>query len=224
MKKNSYYLMALLLSVLMVSSCGDDEPDEGGSSSFNKNYVDLGLPSGTLWATCNVGASRPEDYGDYFAWGETSPKDTYEWSTYKWCLNNGFNFTKYYSDDNKTMLDLTDDAAYVNIGSKWCMPTVEQWIELQDECSWQWTSMNGIDGYLVNSNHNKNSLFLPAAGKYFRSSIEETGSRGYYWSKELYDDTPNFACHLYFKSSVIDCDFNPLHRYYGLSVRAVHVP
>lgn len=227
MKMISYYLMALLLSLLMVS-CGDDEPDDGGNSSSNKNYVDLGLPSGTLWATCNVGASRPEDYGNYFAWGETSPKDTYEWSTYKWSDGDfaGYDFNKYNTDDDKAVLDLSDDAAYINWGPKWRMPSVNQWIELQDECDWQWTTINGIDGYLVKSNYNKNSLFLPAAGIHRDGSlVEDAGSRGYYWSRELQNDRyPAFAYHLYFKSGVVDCDYDIYSRHYGLSVRAVHVP
>ena len=109
---------------------------EGTSVSEEHEYVDLGLPSGTLWATCNIGASTPEDYGDHFAWGETAPKDYYDWFTYKWYNGSYGTLTKYNTDsyygtvDNKTKLDSEDDAAYVNWGPQWRMPTVEQQKEL----------------------------------------------------------------------------------------------
>ena len=99
-------------------------------------YVDLGLPSRIKWATCNVGATTPEEYGDYFAWGETEPKDNYDWSTYKWCNESNATMTKYCTDssygtvDNKTVLELEDDAAYVNWGGNWRMPTKAELDEL----------------------------------------------------------------------------------------------
>ena len=128
---------------VMMLSCGDDdEPDGGSKQKDNHEWVDLGLPSGTLWATTNVGASKPEEYGDYFAWGETKPKSVYDWDTYKWCKGDDYHqLTKYcnlsnYGDngfvDNKTELDPGDDAAYVNWGSKWRMPSLEQMQELRD--------------------------------------------------------------------------------------------
>ena len=110
----------------------------------NHEWVDLGLPSGTLWATCNVGANTPEEYGDYFAWGETEPKDYYGWNTYKWCNGSRYTLTKYCTDssygyngfvDNKAELDPEDDAAYVNWGSSWRIPTTEQQCELYENCS-----------------------------------------------------------------------------------------
>ena len=99
-------------------------------------YVDLGLPSGTLWATRNVGATYPDDYGDYFAWGETEPKNNYDWNSYKWCNGSYTTLTKYCLNinygvhDGLTELKLEDDAAYVNWGSSWRMPTHEQQQEL----------------------------------------------------------------------------------------------
>ena len=104
-------------------------PDEPVTPPDNHEWVDLGLPSGTLWATCNVGANAPEEYGDHFAWGETSPKDVYNWSTYQWCNGSMFTLTKYNTEsslgmvDNKTELDPEDDAAYVNWGPSWRTPT-----------------------------------------------------------------------------------------------------
>ena len=142
---------------------------------FTYNAVDLGLPSGTLWADRNVGADSPEAYGDYFAWGEIEPKTIYGWSNYKWCNGSYDTLTKYctYSSDgtvdNKTTLDLEDDAAYVNMGSEWRMPTITEQQELIDNCTWTWTTQNGVNGYKVTGN-NGNSIFLPAAG--FRSGTD----------------------------------------------------
>ena len=160
------------------------------------DYVDLGLPSGTLWATCNVGASKPEEYGNYYAWGETAPKSTYNWSTYKWCKGSSNTMTKYctYSDygtvDNKTVLDPEDDAAYVNWGGDWCMPTEDEIRELNNTtyCTWSWTTQNGVYGYKVTSKSNGNSIFLPAAGDRGGSSLYYAGAGGYYWSSSLSSD------------------------------------
>ncbi len=141
------------------------------SISFSGHeYVDLGLPSGLKWATCNVGATAPEAYGDYYAWGETAPKTIYNWSTYKWCNGSYDTQTKYCTSssygtvDNKTVLDLADDAARANWGGAWRMPTDEEWTELRENCTWTWTNLNGKNGYEVKG-ANGNSIFLPAAGK-----------------------------------------------------------
>ena len=169
---------------------GEEHPHE---------YVDLGLPSGTLWATCNIGASSPEDYGDYFAWGETSPKDIYDWGTYKWCDGSATSLTKYNYDsnygtvDNKTMLEPEDDAAFVNWGPNWRLPTRNQYNELEENCTWKWTTRNGVGGYLV-TGRNGNSLFLPAAGYRNGNSIVGLGTSGYYWSHALYPSSgPTYA-------------------------------
>ena len=192
-------------------------------------YVDLGLPSGTLWATCNVGANSPEDYGDYFAWGETEPKDTYNWSTYKWCNGNYDKLTKYCGDssygtvDNKTELDLEDDAAYVNWGPAWRMPSYDQFAELINSSytTTTWTTQNGVYGRLITSKSNGNSIFLPAAGCRGGASLGSAGSSGYYWSRTLRTSYPNNARYLRFGSSYIYSDYSV--RYYGLSVRPVRL-
>ena len=136
----------------------------------DQDWVDLGLPSGTIWATRNVGASSPEDYGDYFAWGETEPKETYNWKTYKWCNGSFYPLTKYctsgdpaYEDgfgiiDNKTELEPVDDAAYVNLGANWRMPSENQIVEMLENCTWQWIKRNGVDGQLV-TGPNGNTMF-----------------------------------------------------------------
>lgn len=196
------------------------------------DYIDLGLPSGTLWATTNVGATAPEEYGDYFAWGETAPKEWYDWSTYKWCDGSYKTLTKYCNNssygyngfvDNKTELDPADDAAYVNWGSGWRMPSLAQIQELIDNCTWQWTTRNGVNGQLLTSNINGASLFLPAAGYRRNGGLYTLGSYGYYWSRTLYGSDPNFAYDLGFYSGSVYWSFN-WYRNYGLSVRAVRVP
>ena len=188
------------------------------------NKVDLGLPSGTLWADRNVGADSPEAYGDYFAWGETTTKSTYNWSTYKWCQGDYDTMTKYCTNsfygtvDNKTVLDLEDDAAYVNMGAEWRMPTYDEQEELRNNCTWTWTTQNGTNGYKV-TGPNGNSIFLPAAGYRYDSHLSRAGSDGYYWSVSLHEVYPSYVVSLYFYSS----EHYPqtYHRYYGQSVRAV---
>ena len=186
-------------------------------------YVDLGLPSGLKWATCNVGANSPEEYGDYFAWGETEPKDNYSWSTYKYCNSSSTTMTKYCTSssygtvDNKTVLELEDDAAYVNWGGSWRMPTRAEYAELRSNCRWEWTTQNGVKGYKVTSVVNGNSIFLPAAGYRYDDNLRNAGSSGNYWSSSLYSSL--FVYKVYFYSS--DVVWNNDFRYYGHSVRAV---
>ena len=188
-------------------------------------YVDLGLS--VKWATCNVGANSPEEYGDYFAWGETSPKTTYNWSTYKYCNGDECSMTKYCLDsyygtvDNKTTLELTDDAARVNWGGKWRMPTKAEQDELRNtsNCTWTWTTQNGVKGYKVTSKKNGNSIFLPAAGGRIGDDLDYAGSYGDYWSSSHFTSYGSRAYDFYFDSS--DVDWDDPSRCYGLSVRAV---
>lgn len=199
-------------------------------------WVDLGLPSGTLWATCNVGASKPEEYGDYFAWGETKPKDIYYWRTYKYC--NGWNnsndtMTKYSTNskygyngftDGKTELDPEDDAATVNWGNGWQMPSIDQFEELinSDYTTTVWTTLNGVKGRKLTSKSNGNSLFLPAAGWRYVTSLDGAGSDGYYWSRSLCTSISNSAYGRGFNSGAgWNCGYSG--RYSGHSVRAVRV-
>lgn len=160
------------------------------SGSHNGHeYVDLGLS--VKWATCNVGATTPEGYGNYFAWGETTTKENYSWSTYFDSDEEGKIFTKYYNYGGKTVLDPEDDAAYVNWGGNWRMPTKAEWQELKDNCTWEWTTQNGIDGYKVTSNkagYTYKFIFLPAAGYRYDSNLSSEGSEGDYWSSSLVED------------------------------------
>ena len=191
-------------------------------------WIDLGLPSGLKWATCNVGATTPEEYGDYFAWGETTPKPTYNWSTYKWCNGSSTTMTKYceYSSDgtvdNKTTLELTDDAARVNWGGSWRMPTRAEQDELRStsNCTWTWTTQNGVKGYKVISVKNGNSIFLPAAGYRDYGNLSSAGSDGNFWSSSLTTSYSGYACGVFFNSSLVNW-YDSGSRYFGLSVRAV---
>lgn len=167
-------------------------------------YIDLGLPSGTLWATCNVGANSPEEYGYYFAWGETKTKKSYDGNTY--LLSNKYGISNHIGSpvDNKTELDPEDDAATVNWGVDWRMPSLAQLEELfnSNNCFWQWTSLNGKNGYLVTSNYNGNSIFLPAAGFRGDTRLFSAGSVGIYWSRTLDTDFPEAAYQLGFSIDI----------------------
>ena len=190
-------------------------------------YVDLGLPSGTLWATCNVGATKPEEYGDYFAWGETEPKQVFDWSNYKWCNGTTDTFTKYCDNayygsvDNKMELEPEDDAAYMNWGPEWRMPNLNQIGELCNNCSIQWTMRNDVNGWLF-TGPNENTLFLPATGYRWNSSLITGGSRGYFWSISLLSVIPDSALAMVLFSDGVNMN-NSNYRSIGMTVRAVRV-
>ena len=191
-------------------------------------FVDLGLPSGLLWATCNVGAITAADDGNYYAWGETTTKENYDWDTYKYGTSS--NLTKYNKTDGKTVLDKEDDAAYVNWGSSCRMPTDDDFTELKNSgnCTWTWTSMttssgNSIKGYKVTSKNNGNSIFLPASGFRNGSDLGYRGSGGGYWSSTLNGSNVSGAYNLYFNSGYFNSSINN-YRYCGHSVRPVAEP
>ena len=190
-------------------------------------YVDLGLS--VKWATCNVGASSPGDYGSYFAWGETSPKSSYDWENLKYMTSvdsyDNVKFSKYVAsreygtEDNRTRLELVDDAARANWGGSWRMPTRAEQDELREQCRWQWTTQNGHNGYKVTSKKNGNSIFLPAAGYCYGSSSYNVGSIGLYWSSSLSTSYSDYAYCLDFDSDLVDWYYNG--RRTGRSVRPV---
>ena len=165
-------------------------------------YVDLGLPSGTMWATCNIGAERPEEYGTFFAWGETSPKSYYAWDTYIHCNSSWDLLTKYCTDgncgtvDNKRQLDPEDDAATINWGENWQMPSRNQIKELVAHTTAVWTTVGDVSGMLLTSKHNDNSIFLPAGGCYEEIMHHSIGASGNYWSRSLDGDDTSYACML----------------------------
>lgn len=183
--------------------------------------VDLGLS--VKWANMNVGAESPEDYGNYYAWGETSTKETYNWSTYFDTNDGGNTFTKYNNNGGKTVLDPEDDAAHVCWGGSWRMPTKAECQELLDYCTWTWTTQNGINGYKVTSKkagYRDKFIFLPAAGGRNDSHFYNVDSRGYFWSSALNESLSDYALYLFFRS-----DAHYLgslgYRFMGYSVRPV---
>ena len=183
-----------------------NDPNDNGEESpitdiYNGYaYVDLGLS--VKWATCNVGADSPEEYGDYFAWGEVEPKEDYSWSTYKWCENKKVNennnwpldYTKYCTEsdcgivDNKVVLDKEDDAAAVNMGGVWRMPTYDEQLELKEGCIITTTENyngTGVAGVILTSKINGNYIFLPAAGERSGTGYSSQGYYAIYWSSSL---------------------------------------
>ena len=222
MKKIFFSIIALMVTIAV--------------SAQTKEYVDLGLPSKTLWATCNVGAEAPEELGDYFAWGETEPnKSTYDWTTYEWSTgpNHFYRYTKYSvsydlgTPDNKKELESKDDAAYVNWGKEWCMPTDLQIMELinKDYTTTEFTKLNGVEGLLITSKRNGNSIFLPAAGSImggtrfgYGDGIGGNNYDGHYWCKTGYDNVVTQIQFMGLMKSVVRSYGN---RSNGMSIRPV---
>lgn len=194
-----------------------------GTSVVVPEAVDLGLPSGLKWAAHNVGATKPEDFGGYYAWGETEEKEDYSWSTYKWCNGSSSTMTKYCTSgsyctvDNKEILDPEDDVAHVKWGGDWRIPTKTEQDELCNNCTWEWTTLNGVNGYKV-TGPNGNSIFLPAAG-YILGSDYIGGDFGSYWADSLSSEGCCYADDLSFSVERFMCYFSP--RYIGKSVRPV---
>ena len=262
MKKHLKMLMTavLLFAALMMTGCQpeDDPQNEGGDNGGNHPtegiinghaYVDLGLPSGTLWATCNVGAARPEECGKYYAWGETSTKESYyDYSYVFGCVhvygmldyNDKFTYTKYCTDpsygyhgfsDTLTILELVDDAALANWGGGWRIPSPEEFRELFANCNWSVSTQNGVRGMKVSAS-NGNSVFFPAAGyKLFQFVNEVENGQGFYWMNTTFWNDCRKAWSLYFDPSIEPFVwspntegtlFHPEDRCAGFSVRPVH--
>lgn len=196
MKKITLWAFAaLFLGSLALASCDKE------NNNMNGEWVDLGLPSGLLWATYNLGADTPEGYGKYYAWGETATKAVYDWSTYRYCTTDGDSLqalTKYNTSENYGMVDnLTtllsmDDAATAALAGGARIPTKEDWEELLNNTTAEWTVQNGVGGYRLTA-ANGNSLFLPAAGSSNGSELVAAGEYGFYWSASLYTDSPDDA-------------------------------
>ena len=192
-------------------------------SQAQPTAIDMGLS--VKWASCNVGASSPSEYGDFYAWGETSAKSDYSWGTYKWCRGSEKALTKYNTNsrcgtvDGKVRLDVSDDVARQKWGGKWRIPTDAEWKELRENCTWTWTTLNGKKGYKVISKKNGNSIFLPAAGQRGGILYRNVGSVGVYWSSSLCADTPGVAWYVTLYSDSVSRGGS--FRFGGLSVRPV---
>ena len=195
-------------------------PPSGNANGYD--YVDLGLS--VMWATSNVGATTPQQPGDLVAWGETTTKDVFDWSTYRWYNLADTMITKYCVSsrygyvDNIVVLDSIDDIA-AHMGGAWRMPTDEQWDELRTRCKWYWSYQNGINGYKVVAD-NGNSIFLPAAGYRTDTTTLDIDKEGHYWSSHLHVDFSTYARGVYFTNTDVNAFYNG--RYCGQSVRPVH--
>ena len=193
-------------------------------NTYDYDYVDLGLPSGTMWAAYNVGATKPEEYGGYYAWGETEEKEDYSWETYKWCNGSSNTITKYCTNDGygtvdgKITLDPEDDVAHVKWGGDWRMPTEAEQAELRSNCDWEWIEVNGVTGYKVKSRVNDNSIFLPAAGYRDGTYVDRRAGNGYY-SNAVDSDFNELACGMRFEEG--NYDWSCFGRSNGRPVRPV---
>lgn len=218
------FLHADVDSIVFASDAIGEEQPPVDSPTVPK-AVDLGLPSGIKWATCNVGAHSPEEYGDFYAWGETEVKKEYSWKNYKWGEGK-YSITKYNRNalygtvDGKRSLEPEDDVAHVKWGESWRMPTWEEITELYTNCTWEWTNFNEVYGQLV-TGPNGNSIFLPAAGCGNGTSISGLGYSGFYWSVKLGDAADCDAYKLNFFGGDKLFSNNWANRYYGCSVRPV---
>lgn len=210
------------------TTSGQDQPiTTSNAHSSAHEYVDLGLS--VKWATCNIGASSPEEYGDYFAWGETSPKLEYTWSNYKFRTSGNdytsLKFSKYIlsssfgSRDGISKLEMVDDPARSNWGDGWRVPTENEFQELKDKCRWVWENNGAHSGYRITSTINGKSIFLPAAGAMNGSILSTAGSSSFYWMSNLSKDYGHDAMILYANKSRAVIYVGG--RFAGFSVRAV---
>ena len=220
-----FTLTTILFAAFSFVSCSSDDDDNDEPNNGvdgNHEYVDLGLPSGTLWATCNVGASKPEEYGNYFAWGEIEPKKTYEPGNYKWSSDTCDTFTKYCTNslygnvDNKLELLPEDDAATANWGNNWCMPSKDQFNELinSEYTTLEKATQNGVVGVKVTSKKNGKTLFFPASGSYWYDKLAETDC-GTYWTCSV-EETDSHTAYV--------VDLRSYGGYWGLRQRAIGHP
>ncbi len=217
----------LFLHVIYCSALAQNKVPVQGKINGH-DWVDLGLS--VKWATCNIGASSPSDYGDYFAWGETQTKDYFSWANYKYhisgdswenlVLNKYVTKEEFGDVDNMCDLEKADDAAIVNWGGSWRMPTKSEIDELRNGCDWEWSSQFGIKGYKVTSKTNGNSIFLPAAGCMNYSTVDGEGMWGYYWASSINPSYPNLAYDLGFYSQMPIWN-NDYNRCTGYSIRPV---
>ncbi len=238
MKQRLPLFAIVAVAFTFLASC---QPEQVPEELPGPSAVDLGLS--VKWYSCNLGASSPEEYGLYYQWGDTQGYgldtsdgkcfywyDTKFYTTYKWCDGSQTTLTKYNTKsdygtvDNITVLELEDDAARAALGDNWRLPTSVEWAELTNKsnCSWTWTTINGVNGYKVQSlksGYTRKWIFLPAAGCRFSNSSNEVGTRGRYFSSTLAVDSPHMVRSFSFNSEHL---YAPTElRCYGLPIRPV---
>lgn len=232
----NFAAILLLVTTIFASGCGKNDDSNEGDNSDTHEYIDLGLPSGTLWATCNVGASSPEAFGDFFAWGEVQPKSTYNWNTYKYCVNgdskqlikycNNASYGYHGFTDGQTYLKPLDDAATMNWGIKWRTPTKAEWEELFRYTTITDTTWNGVSGMLYSSRNGK-SVFLPASGFLDDEGVNALHALpmvcALYWSSTLSANYPSnsWSVVLYYMLGLWQRDLGYYERNIGLPIRPV---
>ena len=216
-------VLLLTLAVIFLGTIYNkvNAADEKAKSSDEIEAVDLGLS--VKWANMNVGAKTPSGFGSYFAWGETKIKQFFSWNTYTWSKGDSPSLTKYSTLDRRTQLALSDDAARANMGGDWRMPTVDEYEELIDNCKWEWTNKDGVNGYKVTSKKNGNSIFLPITGFRFYGDVQFRAINGIYWTSSLYTANPYKAWCLEFNFSDVKVHYGDLtsNRFSGRCIRAV---
>ena len=216
-------VLLLTLAVIFLGTIYNkvNAADDKAKSSDEIEAVDLGLS--VKWANMNLGAKTPSGFGSYFAWGETKTKQFFSWNTYTWSKGDSPSLTKYSTLDRRTQLALSDDAARANMGGDWRMPTVDEYEELIDNCKWEWTNKDGINGYKVTSKKNGNSIFLPITGFRFYGDVQFRAINGIYWTSSLYTANPYKAWCLEFNFSDVKVHYGDLtsNRFSGRCIRAV---
>ncbi len=219
-------ILLVMLAAMFVGTVGYAQghvKEEKAKSTGEVEAVDMGLS--VKWANMNVGAKKPSGFGTYYAWGETKPKAYYSWDSYVWSKQNTQLLTKYSSLDRRQQLDIADDAARANLGGEWRMPTADEYDELinPDNCTWEWTAQDGVNGYKVTSKKTGNAIFLPITGFRYYADVQFRGIYGVYWTSSLYTVNPNKAWCLEFNYSNIEVHFGNLssNRFSGRCIRAV---
>lgn len=255
--KRLFSLAATIGTLFLFAACGGGEinPDNGGGETPDpkpdpdKPYVDgsttigeheaLDLGTGILWATTNLGATQPQDYGKYYSWGEVQPKSEYRWGNYKW--SDGFEpanakeyeelkMTKYClykiygTKDDRKVLEKEDDAAYLTWGPNWRMPTRQEVQDLLDKCDWEWNRVEGLYGYKISSKKTGKSIFLPAAGMIASNGSNNSGMMCNYWTSSLHDQNEQYYAYsfVYLDNGKEGTEYiSQTYRYLGMTIRAV---
>ena len=193
----------------------------GDTDKYNGyEYVDLGLPSGLKWATCNIGADAPEKYGDFYEWAETEPRDRYGKGNKYSSDGSSLKYSKYNKDDNKTLLDPEDDVAHMKMRGAWRMPTLDELKELFNQCQCSVETAGDVKGFRI-TGPNGNSMFMPLAGYNMGESISKRGYKGIYWSSSLYEDEISSKANTVSLFDTGKFRFESLNRSFGCCVRAV---